>query len=165
MVKPSRHQRAASMRFAIALLATALSAACRDSPDAPSSQPPLRLTASITQTVVTRGSTSTIIFRLENLTSETVKIDFGSSCQIMPFISHRSDARLVYPNGGWACLAVITELTLPPGGSVTREVLVQAAETADYPYVALSPGEYVSYAKLDDQQYRLQSAPVSFTAQ
>jgi len=158
-----RHQ-AVSTRCAIALFASALCAACGHSPAAPSGQPPLRLTASITQPVVAPGSTATIVFRLENLTSETVTIDFTSSCQIMPYISHRTDARPVYPQGGWACLAVLTQLTLPAGGSASRELIVQAAGSAAYPHVPLPPGEYVTFAKLEDQQYRLQSPSVSFTA-
>jgi hypothetical protein len=58
---------------------------------------------------------------------------------------------------------VITKLALPAGGSVTREVLVRAADAAESPVVALAPGAYVAYAKIDAYSYPMASPMISFT--
>jgi hypothetical protein len=135
--------------------------ACGDTPPAPSPAPAVRLLAQVSPSTIARGETATITFRLENVSSSDVELTFPDSCQIMPYISLRDT--VIYPSGSWGCATVITKLALPAGGSVTREVPVRAAEAAGYPVVALAPGEYVAYAKIDAYSYATTSSMVPFT--
>jgi hypothetical protein len=153
-------------RLGILALACIVLAACGSaSPTGPSQQGSLRLTAGITRSVIPAGGTATITFRLDNLGSDTVTLLFGDSCQISPYIASASGL-IVYPEGGgWVCATVITSLTLPPGGSKSQEVQVQAAADASYPYVALGAGEYSAFAKVESRSYTLRSDPVRFTVQ
>jgi hypothetical protein len=82
----------------------------------------------------------------------------------MSYITARETGDFVYPShGGWGCATVITSLDLAPLGSVTKDVPIKAAATAEYPYVALSPGDYQAYARLEQGPNSLQSDPVAFT--
>ena len=145
---------------AFALLAGSV-IACGDAPSAPSPATAVRLLAQISPSTIARGETATITFRLENVSSTDVELTFPSSCQILPYISFRDT--VTYPSGGWGCATVITKLALPAGGSVTREVLVRAADAAATPVVALAPGEYVAYAKIDAYSYPMTSPMIPFT--
>ena len=145
---------------AFALLTGAL-VGCDDTPSAPSPAPAVRLLAQISRSTIAAGENATITFRLENVTTNDVELTFSSSCQISPYISQRGTVR--YPSGGgWGCLAIPTTLALPAGGSVTREVLVRAADAAEYPVVALAPGEYLAYAKLDASSNPVASPMIPF---
>ena len=152
------------MRFLLAL-AGAVLVACGASPTGPSQQGPLRLTASITRTVVPAGETATITFLLENLGSDAVTLHFSDSCQLMPYIAS-SFGLIVYPAGGsWACATVLTSLTLPAGGTKTVDVQVRAGAAASSPYVALGAGDYSASARVPSSEYKLQTDPVHFTVQ
>ena len=149
-------------RFIAFTLLTGSLIACADTPSAPSPAPDVRLLAQISPSTIAAGETATITFRLENVTTNDVELTFSSSCQISPYISLRG--AVTYPSGGgWVCAAVITKLALPAGGSVTREVFVRAADAAEYPVVALAPGEYVAYAKLDASSNPVASPMIPFT--
>ncbi len=147
-------------------LACAAFAACGSaSPTGPSEQGSLRLTARISRGVIPAGETATLTFQLENPGKDAVTLTFASACQISPYIVDASGA-IVYPKGGsWACAAVITDLTVPAGGSKSQEVQVRAAADASSPYVALAPGEYSAYARVRSYSVKLESAPVRFTVQ
>jgi hypothetical protein len=153
--------------YSVSLLFVSASwSACAHSPAAPShSTPvPITLSATISQSVIPFGGAATITFRLENNSATDLELTFPSGCQIMPYISLH-DA-VIYPSGGgWGCATVITNLTVPAGGAVTREVLLRASPTAEYPSVPLGAGDYIAYAKLDSFQYHLTSRPVPFTVQ
>ena len=156
--------------YSVSLLFTSASwSGCANSPSAPSSPPhstpvPVGLSATISQSVLPAGGAATITFRLENHDATDLELTFPSSCQIMPYISLH-DA-VIYPSGGgWGCATVITNLTVPAGGAVTREVLLRASPTAEYPFVPLGGGDYIAYAKLDSFQYHLTSPLVPLTVQ
>jgi hypothetical protein len=142
---------------------------CANSPSAPLSPPhstpvPVGLSATISQSVLPAGGAATITFRLENHGATDLELTFPSSCQIMPYISLQ-DA-VIYPSGGgWGCATVITNLTVPAGGAVTRDVLLRASPTAEYPSVPLGAGNFIAYAKLDSFQYHVTSPLVPFTVQ
>ena len=144
--------------FAIALTL----AGCRDGPASPSREGPLRLSASSTRAVVTAADPATLTFRLENTGSAAIRLTFSSSCQLMPYIAEIGTGEIVYPGGGgWVCLTVMTELTLPPGGAETKTVQVRAAGTSGSGLAAvLSPGVYRAYAQLEDLDYRLRSRSI-----
>jgi hypothetical protein len=149
------------------LLAVACAAfvACGASPTSPSQQGPLRLTASITRSVIPAGETATITFRLENLGSKNVTLNFADSCRLMPYIAS-SFGLIVYPQGGdWVCATVITSLTLRPAESQTREVKVGGVGQALDSYVPLGAGDYSAYARVPSNEHKLQSDPVRFTVQ
>jgi hypothetical protein len=57
----------------------------------------------------------------------------------------------------------MTQLELAGFGSVVKDVQIKAAATADYPYVALPPGTYLAYARLEQGPNSIQSDPVAFT--
>jgi hypothetical protein len=150
----------------MALVACIASSICCNSATEPSEQEDLRLTAQISVTPVQGGQIATITVRLENVGSETVNLTFNSGCQILPFILDRSTNRIVYPAGGnWACTAMLTQLSLRPGGVEVREVRVRATSTPGQAEVALTPGNYDAFARLDDIRFRLESAPVLFVIQ
>ncbi len=139
--------------------------ACGGSPSTPSQPGSLRLTGSITRTVIAAGGTATITFELRNSTSNSVTLNFPDTCQLMPYITS-SYGLIVYPEGGgWVCATVITSLTLKPGEAKTLDVAVRAAATASYPDVALGPGSYRAYARVPASQNALQSDPIGFTVQ
>ncbi len=113
---------------------------CGGSPAGPSPQDSLRLTASITQSVIPAGQTATLTFRLQNLGSNPVTLHFSDSCQVLPYVSDTSG--VVYPKGAsWACGAVVTSLTLQPGGSHTQDLKVAAGMTSQETVAPLSPGD------------------------
>jgi uncharacterized membrane protein len=152
------------MRSLVAVM-FAVFAACGASPTGPSELGPLRLTASITRTVIPAGETATITFRLKNVGSDSVTLDFTDSCQLVAYIAN-SAGKIVHPEGGsWVCAQVITSLTLAPGNEKTLDVQVRAAAQASPPYVALGAGSYSAYAKVPSREYKLQSDPVRFTMQ
>ncbi|MGH9199966.1 MAG: BsuPI-related putative proteinase inhibitor [Vicinamibacterales bacterium] len=126
----------------------------------------MRLTAQISSATVARGQVATITFRLENVESDSVNLTFNSGCQILPYIMERSANRIVYPQSGdWVCTAVLTQISLRPGAVELREVRVRASDTPGDADAALPPGDYQTFARLDDTRFRLQSNTVSFTLQ
>jgi hypothetical protein len=130
----------------------------------------LRLDAQISQTRLAAGDSATIMFTLRNVSSRTITLGFGSSCQILPYVTDRRTQQIVHPHGGgWVCLTVVTSLVLAPGESSTREVQVQAADASTYPFVALPRSDYETYAQLDayldDTVFRLRSASLQFSVQ
>lgn len=110
----------------------------------------LRLDGSISSQTVRLGAQSVLTFRLSNLSEETVKLDFGSSCQITPFIE-TAGGRDVYPGGGYGCLTVLTSLTLLPRGErlTTMEVFGGHIRPDIYTGYPLPVGRYRAYAILE----------------
>jgi hypothetical protein len=153
-------------RFQIVIVGCALVAvvACGASVTTPSQGSGLRLTGRISASEIAPGGTATFTFQLENLFSRPITLTFTSGCQVMPYITARQTGDFAYPSrGNWVCTTVMTSLDLPAFGSVTKELQIKAAQTADYPYVALAPGQYLAYAKLEQGANSIQSDPVSFT--
>jgi hypothetical protein len=151
-----------SLRRVCAALVIALAApACGASPAAPPQTGPVRLTAHVNRIQVTPGATAVATFRLENVTANTVTLNFGSSCQILPFIVKPPANQVVYPaGGGWACAQVLTSITLPPHGVTVREITVTSGVQA-FDLVALPPGDYAFYAKVESVEYTLESERVA----
>ncbi len=81
----------------------------------------LRLTVSASASEVTRGSPVNLHITLVNEGTQAVTLHFGDSCQINPYVRNAT-GEIVLPGGGaWACLTVLTSLTLAPQGSVSRD--------------------------------------------
>jgi len=157
------------IRAAITVLVALLGNACGSAATAPSRQDPLRFDAQITQSRLAPGDTATATFTLRNVSSQTITLGFSSTCQILPQVADRRTQQVVYPRGGWVCAAMITRLVLAPGESSTQQLQVRAAAAANYPFVALPPGDYETYAQVDASRdngaFSLRSAPLQFVVQ
>jgi len=102
-----------------------------------------------------------VTFRLENLTSTAITLDFGSTCQVMAYVARRASGEVVHPaDGSWACATMLTELTLPPDGVNTTELRVTGGSGTGE-VVGLPPGEYVVFARLHDRVHKLESNRVT----
>jgi hypothetical protein len=134
------------------------------SPSAPSDQAPLRLTVEPLQTLTGSASTAEFALKLQNTGSMPIAITFPSSCQVMPYVVERGSGRIVAPEGGgWACLAVITNLTLGPGETHTDTAHVMAGTNQQSPFMVVPAGNYAIYARLEDSTFKLQSESVLFS--
>jgi len=125
----------------------------------------LRLELDVERAAIPVGDSSTLTMRLRNLTAEPVRLTFGSSCQIMPYIENAAGA-VQYPGGGaWGCAAVITSLDVPAGGTVTRTLLVRGVAQSDgVRGSSLPPGRYRAYAVLEGMSdlFQLRSPTIGF---
>lgn len=129
----------------------------------------LRLEIDVERTTIALGDSGTLTMRLRNPTAEAVRLTFGSSCQIMPYIENAAGA-VQYPGGGaWGCAAMITSLDVPAGGAVTRTLLVRGVPAADgVRGSSLPPGRYRAYALLEgisegfSDHFQLRSPTIEF---
>jgi hypothetical protein len=132
----------------------------------PSATEPLSLGVEISAATVRAGVPATVTFRLRNNTPDVIRLSFSSSCQISPYIALHETNTIVFPEGGaWVCAAVLTELEVPPHGSVTRQIRIAIAGGRDAADAALRPGAYAAFARLEDAVYRLESPRASFRVQ
>jgi len=146
---------------AVILFSLVLAACNGSSPSSPTNPSPLRLTVSISQTVLQPGDIATLTFRLENAGAETVTLQFPSACQISPYIE-TAPGTVVYPGGGqWACAQVLTSLTLAPGGSKVEELRVRGGISEMSSVLGLPPGDYAAHARIEGSA-TLQSEKVTF---
>lgn len=69
--------------------------------------------------------------RLANHNEHSVRLDFSSGCQLLPYVES-ADAKTVYPHGGgWVCTAALTSLELAPG-EVREEEFRWTGQSRDY---------------------------------
>ena len=123
----------------------------------------LQLDASIGRSTIAFGDTTSIVFRLRNLSNDTITLSFPDSCEVLPYITTPRADEVVYPNGGaWGCFTVVTSLVLAPGAERVTAVLVRDAAQASYPAIALLPGEYRAYARLDHPRFPIRSKTLAF---
>lgn len=110
----------------------------------------LRLEVEVDKAITPVGDSATVTTRLHNSNAEDVLLRFGSTCQIEPYVEDASGA-VQYPRGGaWACGAMLTSLTVPGRGFVTRTFTVRGvASTAGPLGASLAPGRYRVYALAD----------------
>lgn len=136
--------------------------ACDWMPTKPSE--PLVLAGRIDQAVVQPGETATLTFTLTNPGGNRVTLAFPSACQVTLYIRNRTTGAMVYPRGGgWACATVLTDLTLEPGAADTRELRVGSEQSPAGAAVALEPGDYAAFARVDASNSSLRSEDVRFT--
>ena len=148
----------------VALL-LALASACASSPTTPDQAGPVRLTAQIDRGQISSGQTAVATFRIDNTSSQSVSLSFGSGCQVLKFIARRPSDEIVYPSGGgWACIATPTQLTLLPRSSTVQQLKVVTGSTLP-DHITLGAGEYAIYATLDDLVYKLKSGQVTLAVQ
>jgi hypothetical protein len=153
----------------VAIFGILIATAACDSSIGPSNDEDVRLTVTVAPSPVLPGQIATITVTLENAGDEEVHLTFNTGCQILPYIREQpvpTRSVVVYPaDGEWSCTLVVTQLTLQPGGSVRRVVRVRAPNTPGEADAVLPPGEYQTFARLDDIRIKRQSEPVSFVIQ
>lgn len=157
-------------RRIIAAAALALGAGCASAPTLPPQTGPVRLTAAINRAQIARGGTATVSFRLQNVTSRAVTLEFGTGCQVMPYVLRSPANEVVYPEGGgWVCTMALTEMTLAPNSVTVTELTVLASDPpADPPGLPpgrfaffAPPGEYAFFARLESRQHTIESGRVT----
>ena len=131
----------------------------------------LRLEATIGRSVLQTGDTTSLVFRLRNVGDTTVVLGFGTSCQVLPYITTSHKAAVYPSSGNWGCLAVVTRLSLDPGAEKVITVLVRGGADVGTPgsyfgsipnAVPLLPGAYLAFARLEHPDVTLRSVSVSF---
>jgi hypothetical protein len=159
-------------RFRILVIAGSLlvGIACADSTTEPSfryvtERDGLRMEVAIDTRVIAVGDSAAITYTLRNLTADPVRLSFGSSCQITPFVE-TSRGAVEYPAGGsWGCLTVLTSLDVPAQGVVTQRLVVQGVDDVPMgPGPWLRRGGYRTYALLAEssRELLLKSPTISF---
>lgn len=126
----------------------------------------LTLEVAVANPIVAIGDSVTAMMTLRNATGTAKHLQFGSGCQIMPFIETAA-GELRHPgSGAWACTAALTSLEVPAHGAVVRSITLRGASspTAMSPYFSLPAGSYRFYAKVDpfSRDGQLRSADVAF---
>jgi hypothetical protein len=104
------------------------------------------------------GDTVRIVARLTNTNPHAVTLNFGSACQIMPYVED-SAGRIVEPQGGaWACAGVMTSIRLEARAAEQR-VFVWTGEKLRYEPPAWLPvrdpqpaGAYQVHATLSNAE-------------
>jgi hypothetical protein len=144
-------------------LAALLAGGCSSSATGPTPAPngPLRVSLSPLPTFV--GGASVFAIRLENISDSPVHLTFPSSCRLLPYFTDRAGRAVTPLGGGFACLTVITQLTLNPGVAVIEPYTVRAGTSPESPYVVLPPGDYTIRGRVEDTVYRLETNPLTFT--
>ncbi|HET7694966.1 MAG TPA: hypothetical protein VFK57_04605 [Vicinamibacterales bacterium] len=148
----------------LALAAAMLAGGCGTGATGPTPPAaPVRVTVSRLPTFVAGAALFAI--RIDNISGSAVNLTFPSSCQVLPSFSDRAGRAVTPVGGGFACLTVITELSLLPGVSFMQPFTVKAGSTPEAQFVVLPPGEYTIRGRLEDTVYKLESAPLAFTLQ
>lgn len=152
-------------RYAGALLLMAF-ASCND-PAAPISSTMIgdnlvRLTTSASARELTGGSPVTLRIALTNEGAEAVTLHFRNTCQILPFIRDSRGANVIPDAGGWGCGTALTEMSLGPGQSASREYVWtgSTAFQSEMPLVPMPPGRYYFTAEVQAEEGALRSAPI-----
>lgn len=144
------------MRITALVSCVLLSVACGDDPFAEPRLPQvterdgLLLALDMERVLLAIGDSSTVTMRLSNVNAEPVRLEFGSTCQILPYIETPAGAVRVPGGGGWICGAAFTSLVVPGNGVVTSTLVVRAVDRAEgLTGAVLTPGTYRAYALLD----------------
>ena len=116
----------------------------------PTSAGPLRFEAKVSPGTIRVGETATFTLVLQNTGSETITLNFASTCQIVPYVSTPTGV-VVYPrSGGWYCGEALTQLRLEPGTIVVQSIDVHggAAQPTIHTGPQLAPGSYTLWGEL-----------------
>jgi hypothetical protein len=119
-------------------------------PDATDRLGAIRLSVFSSSAEVVPGTPVTFQVSLVNEGSEATTLHFRDSCQIIPTIRNASGEIVVPFGGSWACLTVVTQLTLLPGQPVVREYVWtgSTAFQSEMPLRSLPRGKYFFTAEV-----------------
>ena len=124
---------------------------------------PLRLEGSLTSSSIGSGEATTFSFHLRNLGPDTVRLVFGSGCQVLPYVRTAVSGSPVHPRGGgYVCTAGVSTLTLGPGATKSGHLVLYAGSRPDGSVYgpALAPGSYQLVAETTSH-LALRSKPVT----
>ena len=116
----------------------------------PKSAGPLRFEATVSPSAIRVGERATFTLTLQNTGSETITLNFASTCQIVPYVSTPAGV-VVYPrSGGWYCGQALTQLRLEPGTIVVQGIDVHggAVQPTIHTGPQLAPGSYKLWGEL-----------------
>ncbi len=105
------------IRITTLVVGVLLSVGCGEDPAAAPPLPQvterdgLLLDLDMERLLVAIGDSSTVTIRLSNVNAAPVRIEFGSTCEIMPYIETTAGAVRVPGGGSWSCGAAITSGT------------------------------------------------------
>jgi hypothetical protein len=122
----------------------------------------LRLTVSASASEVTRGTPVDLHVTLVNEGMQTVTLHFGDSCQINPYIRNSAGEVVLPAGGGWGCLTVLTDLTLAPKESLSRDYVWTGSTdfASEMPLRPLPAGTYVFSAKVPAAEMTLNAGVI-----
>ena len=150
--------------FVLALLVLS-GATCQD-PVAPSSvrvdDSVVRLAATASARELVVGTPVTLRVILTNDGTKPVTLHFNSGCQILPYIRNTRGINVLPEGGGWMCTAALTQLTLLPGQSETREYkwTGSTAFQSEMPLRPLPSGRYFFAAEVESREGTLRTEPI-----
>ena len=151
-------------RFTGFVLAGAmLAAGCGGGATAPTPDGTLRVT--VTQNPTFAAGMAVFSVRVDNISDSVVNLTFPSSCQVLPYFRDRSGRTVTPVGGGFACLTVLSQQTLRPGGSFSQTYTVKPGTAPDAQYIILPPGDYTIRGRIEDTVYKLESEPITFVLQ
>jgi hypothetical protein len=111
----------------------------------------VRVTLTVSPAAVTPTGTVLARLRYENTTSSTRNVTSGYGC--LSFASvYRGNTRIPFPATDYACITVVTNRELPPGGAIGMEWPLHIGSDG----VALAPGEYRFVAELNTHDRNLE---------
>ena len=119
----------------------------------------VRLTAASSASEVARGDPVTFHVILTNEGSAPVTLHFSDSCQINPYIQDQSGKTVLPGGGGWACLTVLTDLTLVPGKDISRDYIWTGSTEfrSEMPLRPLPAGKYLFSAEVPANETTLRA--------
>ena len=147
--------------FVTALLA----GGCSSSTTSPAPAPNAPVRVTVSQSPTFAAGMAVFSVRLDNVSGSPVNLTFPSSCKLLPYFSDRSGRAVTPAGGGFACLTVITQLTLSPGVAYFESFTVKPGTSPDGQFIVLPAGEYRIRGRLEDNLYKLESDPLAFTLQ
>jgi hypothetical protein len=141
--------------------------ACQEEPTVPKLGTPLvERTLSATKQESRIGEPDTIrVVARNTLPDAGIRLNFGSTCQILVFV-HDSRGRVVVPAGGsHTCVPVPSQLTIPASQSVTHTVVWTGGDafTPPIPPTSLPPGVYFLTAQIRASGFSADAAPLRVT--
>ena len=105
----------------------------------------VRLTVSASTSEVARGSPVTIHATLTNDGTQAITLHFRDTCQILPYMRNALGEIVLPADGSWGCGAMLTDLTLTPGQSVTQDFVWTGGDSfgTQMPLFFLPTGRYL----------------------
>jgi hypothetical protein len=142
-----------TLRYAILIVAVL---ACSDSGvepwDGPNQIGALRMTASIGESPLRLGDTTSIVFRVHNNGADAVTLEFNTCQGISAHITNPSGDVFYLGGPNTGCRTPAYTMVIPPGGAIAAAVLIRGGTfaEADGPMSgkALPAGEYRAFARL-----------------
>ena len=153
------------MRRLSAILAGTLLLGGCSSTASPTPPPNAPIRVTVSQSPTFAPGMAVFSVRLDNVSGSPVNLTFPSSCKLLPYFTDRTGRAVTPAGGGFACLTVLTQLTVSPGVSYFESFTVKPGTAPDGQFIVLPAGEYRIRGRLEDNVYKLESDPLAFTLQ